>query len=117
MVHNWEEHLRQSARDWRLYPQLTREQLNSIRCPALLITGEHDPFAGEARISALRVLVSGSKYLVVPGGSHQPHTLRESPIFVNDAILTFWHRTLYRDDRERIICDNDSVGLGWDDSG
>ncbi|KIL40016.1 alpha/beta hydrolase [Gordoniibacillus kamchatkensis] len=86
---NWQEHMRQAAEDWRLYPQLTKEQLSEIRCPALFITGEHDPFAGEARVQQLSALVKGSTYLVVPGGSHRPHMLRESPILVNDAILEF----------------------------
>lgn len=86
---NWQEHMRQSARDWRLYPQLTGEQLSSILCPALFITGEHDPFAGEERVKYLSALVQDSAYLVVPGGSHRPHMLRESPILVNDTILAF----------------------------
>ena len=86
---NWYEFLRQSAIDWRLYPQLSDEQLSGIRCPALFITGEHDPFAGEERVKRLSSLVRGSRYLVVPGGSHRPHMLRESPVYVNDSILEF----------------------------
>jgi Predicted hydrolases or acyltransferases (alpha/beta hydrolase superfamily) len=86
---NWQEHMRQSARDWRLYPQLSNEQLSSIKCPALFITGEHDQFVGEEKILHLNSLVKGSTYLVVSNGSHRPHTLRESPILVNDAILQF----------------------------
>ncbi|UVI33274.1 alpha/beta fold hydrolase [Paenibacillus spongiae] len=86
---NWQEHMRQSAQDWRLYPQLTKEQLSSISCPSLFITGEHDPFAGEERVKQLTSLVHGSKYLVVPNGSHRPHMLRENPVLVNDTILQF----------------------------
>ncbi|MCS7461495.1 alpha/beta hydrolase [Paenibacillus doosanensis] len=86
---NWEEHMRQSAQDWRLYPQLTENQLSSIECPALFITGEHDPFAGEERVKRLASLVKGSNYFVVPGGSHRPHMVRENPILVNDTILQF----------------------------
>ncbi|REK77876.1 alpha/beta hydrolase [Paenibacillus paeoniae] len=86
---NWEEHMRQAARDWRLYPQLTESQLRGIRCPSLFITGEHDAFAGEERVKHLSSLVKGSQYLVVPGGSHSPHMIREKPILVNDTILPF----------------------------
>lgn len=86
---NWQEYLRQSAIDWRLYPGLTEEQISSIHCPALFITGEHDPFAGEDRVKHLSSLVNESRYLVVLGSSHRPHVLRESPIVVNDSILEF----------------------------
>lgn len=86
---NWQQFLRQSANDWRLYPQLTEDQLRSIRCPSLFISGEHDQFAGEERLKRLGSLVKGSRYLVVPGGSHRPHMLRERPVFVNDSILEF----------------------------
>ncbi len=86
---NWQEHMRQAAKDWRLYPQLTKEQLSSINCPALFITGEHDPFVGEERVKQLCSLVRGSKNLVVPNGSHRPHMLRENPTLVNDTIFQF----------------------------
>jgi len=86
---DWQEHMRQAAIDWRLYPQLTSEQIRSIRCPSLFITGEKDPFVGEAKIIHLSSLVEGSRYLVVKGGSHKPHMLRENPVLVNDSILDF----------------------------
>ncbi|MFD0698779.1 alpha/beta fold hydrolase [Paenibacillus sp. GCM10027628] len=86
---NWQEHMRQAAKDWRLYPQLTKEQLGSINCPSLFITGEDDPFVGKDKIKYLSSLVEGSRYLVVQGGSHRPHMLRENPVYVNDSILDF----------------------------
>ncbi|TDF99730.1 alpha/beta fold hydrolase [Paenibacillus piri] len=86
---NWQEHMRQAAKDWRLYPRLSIEQLSSIGCPSLFITGEHDPFVGEAKIKYLSSLVKGSRFLVVQEGSHRPHMLRESPLYVNDSILEF----------------------------
>lgn len=89
---NWQEFMRQSAADWRLFPQLTEEQLSSIHCPALFIAGEHDPFVKEAQLQLLTALVKRSEYLVIPGGSHRPHMLREKPILVNDTILQFLKR-------------------------
>jgi pimeloyl-ACP methyl ester carboxylesterase len=86
---DWQEFMQQSAKDWRLYPQLTEEQLRSIKCPALFISGENDPFVGEEKLRILSSFVEGSQYLSVPGGSHRPHMLRESPVFVNDRILEF----------------------------
>jgi pimeloyl-ACP methyl ester carboxylesterase len=86
---NWEVFMQQSATDWRLYPQLTEEQFRSIQSPALFITGEHDKFVGEERVRQLSSLVRESRFLIVPGGSHRPHMLRERPILVNDSILDF----------------------------
>ena len=86
---NWQEFMRQSAEDWREYPQLTVEQLQSICCPALFIAGEHDPFARDEQLKYLCSLVTGSRYWIVPGGSHRPHMLREKPQLVNDEILGF----------------------------
>lgn len=86
---NWQEFMRQSAKDWRLYPQLTREQIGGIGAPSLFISGEHDPFVGEERLKLLNSLVKNARFLVVPGGSHRPHMQRESPALVNDAILDF----------------------------
>ncbi|MCJ8011012.1 alpha/beta hydrolase [Paenibacillus sp. KQZ6P-2] len=86
---NWQEHMRQSAQDWRLYPKLSEDQLKSISCPALLITGEHDPFAGEEKIRYLSSLIRDSEAMVVWGGSHRPHMVREQPVQVNDRILQF----------------------------
>ncbi|OKP98375.1 alpha/beta hydrolase [Paenibacillus sp. P46E] len=86
---NWQEFMRQSAADWRLFPQLTEEQIHSIGCPSLFIAGEHDPFVQEFQLQHLTALVKNSQYLVVPGGSHRPHMLRENPVMVNDAILHF----------------------------
>ncbi|WP_231637518.1 alpha/beta fold hydrolase [Paenibacillus sp. FJAT-27812] len=86
---NWQQYLRQSALDWTLFPQLTREQLGLIRCPALFITGEHDPFVGEEKLKLLVSIVKESSYLVVAGGSHRPHMIRENPVLVNDSILAF----------------------------
>jgi len=86
---NWQEFMRQSAKDWRLYPQFTSEELSNINCPALFISGEHDEVAGEEKVKELSTLVKGSQYFVVPGGSHRPHMQREHPTLVNDTILQF----------------------------
>lgn len=86
---NWQEFMRQSAQDWRLYPQLTIQQLSNIRAPSLFIAGENDPFTSAEQLQRLCGLVQGSRCLIVPGGSHRPHMLREKPQEVNDEILSF----------------------------
>ncbi|WP_342549689.1 alpha/beta hydrolase [Paenibacillus sp. FSL P2-0089] len=86
---NWQYYLRQTVQDWIRYPDLTEEQLGSITCPALLISGEHDPFAGEDRTVKLASLLTDARTLIVQGAGHRPHMLREQPILVNDTILEF----------------------------
>ncbi|WP_010273126.1 alpha/beta fold hydrolase [Paenibacillus senegalensis] len=83
------EFMRQNAKNERMYPQLTEDQLSGISCPALFISGEHDPFVGEEKLKRLCTLVRGSEALIVPGCSHRPHMLRENPVLVNDTILDF----------------------------
>jgi pimeloyl-ACP methyl ester carboxylesterase len=86
---NWQEFMRQSAMDWRSYPRFTDQQLGSIRCPAFFIAGEKDPFTPEDQLVHLTSMVQGSRYWIVPGCSHRPHMLRESPLLVNAEILQF----------------------------
>lgn len=86
---NWQYYLRQTVQDWIRYPDLTEEQLGSITCPALLISGEHDPFAGEDRTVKLASLLTDARTLIVQGAGHRPHMVREQPILVNDTILEF----------------------------
>jgi pimeloyl-ACP methyl ester carboxylesterase len=88
---NWQEFLHQSAQDWRRYPTLSEAQLKTIGCPAFFIAGEHDHFAGEEGLKRLHSLVPGSRYWIVPGGTHRPHMAREHPTTVNDVILAFFN--------------------------
>ncbi len=88
--------MRQSAQDWRQYPQLKRSELSSITCPALFIAGEHDDFATEEQLLELCSRAQDSRYLIVPGCSHRPHMLREKPILINDSILSFLNKHAIR---------------------
>ncbi|WP_244491586.1 alpha/beta fold hydrolase [Paenibacillus jamilae] len=76
---NWQEFMRHSAQDWRQYPQLTRNELSCITCPALLIAGEHDDFATEEQLQELCLWVQDSRYLVAPGCIIDPTCLENSP--------------------------------------
>ncbi|WP_238654969.1 alpha/beta fold hydrolase [Paenibacillus piscarius] len=86
---NWQEYLRHTVQDWVHYPDLTEAQLSGIDCPALLISGEHDPFAGPEKTARLASLMKNSSTLIVQGASHRPHMLREQPVLVNETILEF----------------------------
>ncbi|NOU82136.1 alpha/beta fold hydrolase [Paenibacillus sp. LMG 31459] len=86
---NWQEFMRQSATDWRRYPDLSEAQLSSIGCPVLIIAGEHDTYATADKIIQLVSLIKGSQCLIVPGAGHPPHMGREQPVLVNDTILEF----------------------------
>ncbi|WNS45326.1 alpha/beta hydrolase [Paenibacillus sp. MMS20-IR301] len=86
---NWQEFMRQSAGDWRSYPDLTAAQLSGIGCPVFIIAGEHDTYATTDRVIVLASLLRGAEVLVVPGAGHGPHMGREQPVLVNDAILDF----------------------------
>lgn len=80
---NWQEFLRQIIKDWRTYPQLTNDQLNSIICPNLFIAENMMRWHQRENLNGY------SRYLIVPSGSPEPHMVRENPTFVNDTILQF----------------------------
>lgn len=78
-----------SAADWRLYPQLSHEQLRTIGCPSLFIAGQDDPFATREQLQLLCTLVADSRYLVVPEGGHRPHMISGNAPYVNREVLRF----------------------------
>ncbi|MFD0717660.1 alpha/beta fold hydrolase [Paenibacillus sp. GCM10027626] len=86
---DWQQFLRQKVNDWRIYPQLSNEQLNSVVCPTLFIAGQYDPYAPEEDLKRVTSLIRNSRYVIVPDCSHRPHMIRENPVFVNDTIMQF----------------------------
>ena len=64
--------------------------IRTIRCPVLLIQGEHDEYATVAQVEAIESAVSGPvRSLVLPGLRHFPH--REDP----ESILAATGRFLF----------------------
>ena len=64
------------------------EVVRSIRCPVLLIQGEHDEYATIAQVEAIESAVSGPvRSLVLPGLRHFPH--REDPESILAAMRCF----------------------------
>lgn len=41
---DWRTYLKMTVADWKFHPNLTSEEWAAIKCPALFINGEHDPF-------------------------------------------------------------------------
>ncbi len=57
------------------------EMLPGVRCPALVIHGEPDPFGTIAQVEAISAGVSGPvETLVLPGGGHAPHAERPEDV-------------------------------------
>lgn len=52
---------------------ISRNKADQIRCPVLLITGEHDVFAPKALIDAYASRVSVAETVEVAGGGHDLH--------------------------------------------
>lgn len=86
---DWRHHMRQSARDWRLYPNLTESDWLSLSIPMLLIGGENDGFATRQRMMDMQARCPQAEVWVVPGGSHRPHMPMEQIKEVNQRILDF----------------------------
>ncbi len=68
----------ETARDPAFRRYSAVEVVRSIRCPVLLVQGEHDEYATVAQVEAIESAVSGPvRRLVLPGLRHFPH--REDP--------------------------------------
>jgi pimeloyl-ACP methyl ester carboxylesterase len=69
---------------WAAEPSYTREQLQSIEAPTLIIIGDSDIVTPEHAVEMFRSIPSAQLH-VVPGAGHgvMPH----------DTILTFLHET------------------------
>lgn len=71
---------------WRDEPNFTPAELRSIRCPVLVIAGEHDVVRPEHSRQLAAALPHGSLW-IVPGASHS--VMFEQPESVNRAVRAF----------------------------
>ena len=71
---------------WRFGPHFTPAQLRSIRCPVLVIAGEHDVVRTE-HTRALGAAIPHARVWIVPKASHS--VMMEQPGTVNRAVLGF----------------------------
>ncbi|WFR56665.1 alpha/beta hydrolase [Anaerocolumna sp. AGMB13025] len=89
---DWEHHLRQSAKDWREYPNLSEEDWTKLTMPMLLIGGEKDIFASRDKLQNMKKRCPQAEIYIVPGASHRPHMPTEQVKEVNTEILNFLKR-------------------------
>ena len=71
---------------WRYEPHFTPTQLRSIRCPVLVIAGEHDVVQPE-HTRALGAAIPHARVWIVPKASHS--VMMEQPGIVNRTVLDF----------------------------
>jgi pimeloyl-ACP methyl ester carboxylesterase len=63
------------------------QHLPPVRCPLLMLQGEHDEYATSLQGDALRPLAPQMELVHLAGGGHTPH--REEPDLVLDHIAAF----------------------------
>lgn len=83
---DWQTYLRTTVADWKSHPSLTNEEWAAIKCPALFINGEHDPFGS---CSELQQKVPHGEVYEVKGSGHHPHFVGEQAKEINQRILDF----------------------------
>ena len=71
---------------WRRYPYVERSRLAAIRCPTLIIMGDHDFFPVEVGLHIAQA-IPGAQLMIVPGTGHGTFTQR--PELMNLAVLEF----------------------------
>ena len=86
---DWQHHMRQSTRDWRLYPRLEEADWLRLTMPMLLIGGETDGFASEERLLTMQHRCPQAQVWVVPGYGHRPHMPTDNVKDVNARMLAF----------------------------
>lgn len=86
---DWKHHMRQSIRDWRMYPSLSDEDWNQLKVPMFLIAGDQDSYASEDRLLAIQKKCPQADVWLVKGYGHRPHMPTENVKEVNDRILAF----------------------------
>ena len=61
-----------------------RPVLARIRCPALVLTGDHDAWSPPQRHEEMAALIPGSRLVIVPGSGHM--STMERPAAVSEAM-------------------------------
>lgn len=83
---NYEQVMNKIIAMWRDQPNFTRQELHSIRTPALIAAGEHDVVRTD-HTQALAAAIPGARLWIVPGASHS--AMQEQPVLVNKTVLEF----------------------------
>lgn len=70
---HWEVLVRLMSRLWQEVPELTDDELGRLRCPVLVVVGEHELAFKREQARRLVALVPGARLLEVPGAGHEVH--------------------------------------------
>jgi pimeloyl-ACP methyl ester carboxylesterase len=71
----------------RLLTNDARPLLRTLRIPALLLWGEHDPLVPLVYAQQMRDAIAGARLVILPKAAHVP--MWENPSAFNDALLAF----------------------------
>ena len=86
----WKDLLRHIVANNMVNPSWKEADLERIRCPALLIAGENDPFATAEQMAAMKRSIAGAEWLIVNNAGHPVHF--EHPEIVGPRMLDFLDR-------------------------
>ncbi len=86
---DWQQHMWQSVRDWRLYPRLSEDDWSGLTMPMFCIAGEKDPFVSWKRLLDIQLRCPQAETWIVPGCGHRPHMPTENVKAVNFRMLEF----------------------------
>jgi pimeloyl-ACP methyl ester carboxylesterase len=70
----------------RTQPHYTLAELSQIRCPTLIVAGQHDLILSE-HTAKLAAAIAGAREIMVPGASHFGPL--EQPQTYNEIVLKF----------------------------
>lgn len=88
----WKDLLRHIVANNTENPTWTEDDLRRIHCPALLIAGEHDPFATADQMDVMCRAIPRAECLIVEGAGHAVHF--EAADVVRTRMLAFLSRGL-----------------------
>ena len=83
----WKDLISQIVDNNRVNPSWTPADLRQLRCPALLIAGEDDPFANTRQMVVMKTEIPDAEWLIVNHAGHAVHA--EHPGFVGPRIVDF----------------------------
>jgi len=83
---NWRKFVNDSKKMWFTRIAVPESKLRQIKCPALVIIGDHDIIRLEHGMEMHR-LIKGSEFAVLPGTSHA--TFSQKPELINQLTIDF----------------------------
>lgn len=86
---DWITLVKQTISNWRNFPKLSTEQLNTISAPFMLLYGSEDGTVKAKEISHLEEQIVNFKSVSIEGCGHRLHMIEGKPTVVNKILLEF----------------------------